>query len=116
MRSSISSLARMPETAARTMIVAVRTIPISASAWIRCRGRVHGNVLAPLKAMEADLARLEQVVVIVSPESPVFSDPGLGEEFLRLAEEMQVDVLLKPVNRFNLNDVLTPAEDGSSRH
>src|SRR5438046_992769 len=49
-RSSISSLALMPEAAATTMIAAVRTIPTRATAWERCSGKVHGSVLRPSAA------------------------------------------------------------------
>ena len=45
--SSISSLARIPEIAAMTVIVAVRTMPTSATACSRCSGSVQGRVPSP---------------------------------------------------------------------
>lgn len=49
-RSSISSLERIPEAAARATIVAVRTMPIRAAASDRCSGSVHGRWPLPSAA------------------------------------------------------------------
>lgn len=69
-----------------------------------------GNPLPVLKSLAAELAGVEQVVLILSPDTPLTRKQAGWEAFLNTVEELQIDVLFKPANRFNLNDLLIPAE------
>lgn len=49
----------------------------------------------------------EQVVLMIPPSNQFLENP---DAFLNEVERLGIDVILKPVNRFNLNRILTPIQ------